>query len=101
MSPSLPQLATAVELVSGISQQLVERKTDAVAEIGSTFTELEKALGQRKGLLVRDLEALCGAKQKVNPENLGGLLSLGPWQPPPSLRRQWLRGSIGRAFQAR
>ncbi|KAM3837892.1 tripartite motif-containing protein 3 isoform 1-T2 [Vipera latastei] len=61
----LPQLAAAVELVSGISQQLVERKNDAVAEIGSTFTELEKALGQRKGLLVRDLEALCGAKQKV------------------------------------
>uniref|UniRef100_A0A8C6XAM2 RING-type E3 ubiquitin transferase n=1 Tax=Naja naja TaxID=35670 RepID=A0A8C6XAM2_NAJNA len=61
----LPQLAAAVELVSGISQQLAERKNDAVAEIGSTFTELEKALGQRKGLLVRDLEALCGAKQKV------------------------------------
>lgn len=70
-----------MELVSGINQQLVERKNDAVAEIGSTFTELEKALGQRKGLLVRDLEALCGAKQKVNPENLGGLLS-GPGSPP-------------------
>lgn len=68
MPSSLPQLATAVELVSEISQQLAERKNDAVAEIGSTFAELEKALGQRKGLLVRDLEALCGAKQKVCPE---------------------------------
>ncbi|KAH0625310.1 hypothetical protein JD844_033819 [Phrynosoma platyrhinos] len=61
----LPQLAAAIGLVSDISQQLVERKNDAVAEIGSTFAELEKALHQRKGLLVRDLEALCGAKQKV------------------------------------
>lgn len=81
MSPSLPQLAAAVELVSGISQQLAERKNDAVAEIGSTFTELEKALGQRKGLLVRDLEALCGAKQKVNQDNLGDLL-WAPGSPP-------------------
>lgn len=43
----------------------MERKNDAVAEIGTTFAELEKSLHQRKGLLVRDLEALCGAKQKV------------------------------------
>uniref|UniRef100_A0A8D0B853 Tripartite motif-containing protein 3 n=1 Tax=Salvator merianae TaxID=96440 RepID=A0A8D0B853_SALMN len=61
----LPQLAAAIGLVSEISQQLTERKNEAVAEIGSTFAELEKALQQRKGLLVRDLEALCGAKQKV------------------------------------
>ncbi|XP_072849412.1 tripartite motif-containing protein 3 isoform X2 [Pogona vitticeps] len=61
----LPQLAAAIGLVSEISQQLVERKNDAVAEIGSTFAELEKALHQRKGLLVRDLEVMCGAKQKV------------------------------------
>lgn len=53
--------------MSEISQQLMERKNDAVAEIGSTFAELEKALRQRKGVLVRDLEALCGAKQKVRP----------------------------------
>lgn len=61
----LPQLAAAIGLVSEISQQLVERKNEAVSEIGSTFEELEKALQQRKGLLVRDLEAICGAKQKV------------------------------------
>nr|XP_056714389.1 tripartite motif-containing protein 3 isoform X1 [Euleptes europaea] len=61
----LPHLTAAIGLVSEISQQLMERKNDAVAEIGSTFAELEKALHQRKGLLVRDLEALCGAKQKV------------------------------------
>ncbi|POI22159.1 hypothetical protein CIB84_014094, partial [Bambusicola thoracicus] len=61
----LPQLAAAIALVSEISQQLVERKNEAVSEIGSTFEELERALQQRKGLLVRDLEAICGAKQKV------------------------------------
>ncbi|KAM6287921.1 tripartite motif-containing protein 3 isoform 3-T4 [Spheniscus humboldti] len=60
----LPQLAAAIGLVSEISQQLVERKNEAVSEIGSTFEELETALRQRKGLLVRDLEATCGAKQK-------------------------------------
>lgn len=63
----LPQLAAAIGLVSEISQQLVERKNEAVSEIGSTFEELETALRQRKGLLVRDLEATCGAKQKVTP----------------------------------
>lgn len=61
----LPQLAAAIALVSEISQQLVERKNEAVSEIGSTFEELERALQQRKGLLVRDLEAICGTKQKV------------------------------------
>ncbi|NXA57610.1 TRIM3 protein, partial [Nothocercus julius] len=61
----LPQLAAAIGLVSEISKQLVERKNEAVGEISSTFEELERALQQRKGLLVRDLEATCGAKQKV------------------------------------
>ncbi|XP_064361407.1 tripartite motif-containing protein 3 isoform X2 [Dromaius novaehollandiae] len=61
----LPQLAAAIGLVTEISKQLVDRKNEAVCEIGSTFEELEKALRQRKALLVRDLEATCGAKQKV------------------------------------
>ncbi|CAM9602170.1 unnamed protein product [Bubo scandiacus] len=62
----LPQLAAAVGLVSEISQQLAERKDQAVSEIGGTFEELEAALRQRRGVLVRDLEATCGAKQKGN-----------------------------------
>ncbi|NXS70860.1 TRIM3 protein, partial [Pandion haliaetus] len=53
--------------------QLVERKNEAVSEIGSTFEELETALRQRKGLLVRDLEATCGAKQKVLQAQLDAL----------------------------
>ncbi|XP_074023675.1 tripartite motif-containing protein 3 isoform X3 [Numenius arquata] len=61
----LPQLAAAVGLVSEISQQLGQRRREAEAEIGSTFEELEAALRQRRGVLVRDLEATCGAKQKV------------------------------------
>ncbi|XP_009465827.1 PREDICTED: tripartite motif-containing protein 3, partial [Nipponia nippon] len=67
------QLAAAIGLVSEISQQLVERKNEAVSEIGSTFEELEAALRQRKGLLVRDLEATCGAKQKVLQAQLDAL----------------------------
>ncbi|XP_065496825.1 tripartite motif-containing protein 3 isoform X1 [Caloenas nicobarica] len=69
----LPQLAAAIALVSEISRQLGERKDEAVAEIGSTFEELEAALRQRRGLLVRDLEATCGAKQKVLQAQLDAL----------------------------
>ncbi|NWX49720.1 TRIM3 protein, partial [Steatornis caripensis] len=69
----LPQLAAAIGLVSEISQQLVERKNEAVSEIGTTFEELETALRQRRGLLVRDLEATCGAKQKVLQAQLDAL----------------------------
>ncbi|NWR59872.1 TRIM3 protein, partial [Bucorvus abyssinicus] len=61
----LPQLAAAIALVSEISRQLGERKAEAAAEIGGTFEELEAALRQRRGLLERDLEATCAAKQKV------------------------------------
>ncbi|NXL40851.1 TRIM3 protein, partial [Glaucidium brasilianum] len=69
----LPQLAAAVGLVSEISQQLAERKDQAVSEIGGTFEELEAALRQRRGVLVRDLEATCGAKQKVLQAQLDAL----------------------------
>lgn len=70
MPRRLPQLTAAIGLVTEISQQLAERKNDAVSEISSTFEELERALQQRKGVLVRDLEAICGAKQKVRPPPL-------------------------------
>ncbi|XP_044524010.1 tripartite motif-containing protein 3 isoform X2 [Gracilinanus agilis] len=61
----LPQLTAAIALVGEISQQLVDRKAEALAQISGAFEELEHALQQRKGALVRDLEAICGAKQKV------------------------------------
>lgn len=61
----LPQLTAAIELVSEISRQLNERKTEAVAEITSTFEELERALHQRKTALITDLENICSTKQKV------------------------------------
>ncbi|XP_067420725.1 tripartite motif-containing protein 3 isoform X2 [Emydura macquarii macquarii] len=69
----LPQLTAAMGLVTEISKQLVERKNEAVGEIGSSFAALEQALQQRKGLLVRDLEAACGAKQKVLQAQLDAL----------------------------
>lgn len=61
----LPQLTAAIELVNEISRQLNERKTEAVAEITSTFEELERALHQRKTALITDLENICSTKQKV------------------------------------
>lgn len=62
----LPQLTAAIELVTEISRQLNERKTEAVAEIASTFEELERALHQRKTALITDLENICSTKQKVS-----------------------------------
>lgn len=61
----LPQLTAAIELVSEISRQLNERKNEAVAEITSTFEELERLLHQRKTALITDLENICSTKQKV------------------------------------
>lgn len=66
LSPSrLPQLTAAIELVSEISRQLNDRKGEAVAEITSTFEELERALHQRKTALITDLENICTTKQKA------------------------------------
>lgn len=66
MYPSrLPQLTAAIELVTEISRQLMERKTEAVNEISSTFEELERVLHQRKTALITDLENICSSKQKV------------------------------------
>lgn len=62
----LPQLTAAIELVSEISRQLNERKNEAVAEITSTFEELERVLHQRKTALITDLENICSTKQKVS-----------------------------------
>lgn len=69
-SVRLPQLTAAIELVSEISRQLNERKNEAVAEITSTFEELERALHQRKTALITDLENICSAKQKVGLSNV-------------------------------
>uniref|UniRef100_A0AAV2JA85 RING-type E3 ubiquitin transferase n=1 Tax=Knipowitschia caucasica TaxID=637954 RepID=A0AAV2JA85_KNICA len=70
----LPQLTAAIELVSEISRQLNERKSEAVAEISNTFEELERALHQRKSALITDLENICSAKQKVLQAQLSALL---------------------------
>ncbi|XP_005746630.1 tripartite motif-containing protein 3b isoform X1 [Pundamilia nyererei] len=70
----LPQLTAAIELVSEISRQLSERKNEAVAEITSTFEELEQALHQRKTALITDLENICSTKQKVLQAQLSALL---------------------------
>lgn len=68
--PRLPQLSAAIALVGGINQQLQERKAEALAQISAAFEDLEQALQQRKQALVSDLEAICGAKQKVCPLTL-------------------------------
>ncbi|XP_024117343.1 tripartite motif-containing protein 3b isoform X1 [Oryzias melastigma] len=70
----LPQLTAAIELVSEISRQLNERKSEAVTEITSTFEELERLLHQRKTALITDLENICSTKQKVLQAQLSALL---------------------------
>uniref|UniRef100_A0A8C6SNP5 RING-type E3 ubiquitin transferase n=1 Tax=Neogobius melanostomus TaxID=47308 RepID=A0A8C6SNP5_9GOBI len=70
----LPQLTAAIDLVTEISRQLNERKSDAVTEISNTFEELERALHQRKSALITDLENICSAKQKVLQAQLSALL---------------------------
>ncbi|XP_055082736.1 tripartite motif-containing protein 3b isoform X2 [Periophthalmus magnuspinnatus] len=70
----LPQLTAAIDLVSEISRQLNERKSEAVTEISNTFEELERALHQRKSALITDLENICSAKQKVLQAQLSALL---------------------------
>uniref|UniRef100_A0A671RGQ5 RING-type E3 ubiquitin transferase n=1 Tax=Sinocyclocheilus anshuiensis TaxID=1608454 RepID=A0A671RGQ5_9TELE len=70
----LPQLTAAIELVNEISQQLIERKNEAVNEINMTFEELERALHQRKAALITDLENICSTKQKVLQAQLSSLL---------------------------
>lgn len=61
--------------MGGISQQLQERKAEALAQISAAFEDLEQALQQRKQALVNDLETICGAKQKVHLFTLPALLS--------------------------
>uniref|UniRef100_A0A673JZS4 RING-type E3 ubiquitin transferase n=1 Tax=Sinocyclocheilus rhinocerous TaxID=307959 RepID=A0A673JZS4_9TELE len=70
----LPQLTAAIELVNEISQQLTERKNEAVNEINMTFEELERALHQRKAAIITDLENICSTKQKVLQAQLSSLL---------------------------
>ncbi|XP_016358575.1 tripartite motif-containing protein 3-like isoform X3 [Sinocyclocheilus anshuiensis] len=70
----LPQLTAAIELVNEISQQLIERKNEAINEINMTFEELERALHQRKAALITDLENICSTKQKVLQAQLSSLL---------------------------
>uniref|UniRef100_A0A3Q3K835 RING-type E3 ubiquitin transferase n=1 Tax=Monopterus albus TaxID=43700 RepID=A0A3Q3K835_MONAL len=70
----LPQLTTAIGLVSEISKQLMERKNEAVTEITNTFDELEKALYQRKTALITEVENICSTKQKVLQAQLTSLL---------------------------
>lgn len=77
--PRLPQLSAAIALVGGISQQLQERKAEALAQISAAFEDLEQALQQRKQALVSDLEAICGAKQKVRRLTLPTTGSIMTW----------------------
>lgn len=86
----MPQLSAAIALVGGISQQLQERKAEALAQISAAFEDLEQALQQRKQALVSDLETICGAKQKVglltlpHPASLDDLIAFIAFLPCPS-----------------
>ncbi|XP_076023906.1 tripartite motif-containing protein 3-like [Genypterus blacodes] len=70
----LPQLTAAIQLVSEISRQLNERKSEAVTDITNTFEELQRAMNQRKTELITDLENICSSKQKVLQAQISSLL---------------------------
>ncbi|EAW68717.1 tripartite motif-containing 3, isoform CRA_g [Homo sapiens] len=69
----LPQLSAAIALVGGISQQLQERKAEALAQISAAFEDLEQALQQRKQALLELVLEVDGLRRSVL--NLGALLT--------------------------
>lgn len=61
----LPEIDSALQMLSEILQQLTNQKTSIEDDIHSTFDELQKTLNVRKSLLLMELEVNYGLKQKV------------------------------------
>nr|XP_032811464.1 tripartite motif-containing protein 2 isoform X1 [Petromyzon marinus]XP_032811465.1 tripartite motif-containing protein 2 isoform X1 [Petromyzon marinus]XP_032811466.1 tripartite motif-containing protein 2 isoform X1 [Petromyzon marinus]XP_032811468.1 tripartite motif-containing protein 2 isoform X1 [Petromyzon marinus]XP_032811469.1 tripartite motif-containing protein 2 isoform X1 [Petromyzon marinus] len=61
----LPELDSAIGMVSEIAKQLLAQRDEALGEIRAAFDDLTKALEQRKSALVTDTEGLYTSKQKV------------------------------------
>uniref|UniRef100_A0A1A7XAE6 Tripartite motif-containing protein 2 n=1 Tax=Iconisemion striatum TaxID=60296 RepID=A0A1A7XAE6_9TELE len=70
----LPEIDSALQMLSEILQQLTNRKSSIEDDIHSTFDELQKTLNVRKSVLLMELEVNYGLKQKVLQAQLDALL---------------------------
>ncbi|XP_067105916.1 tripartite motif-containing protein 2 isoform X2 [Osmerus mordax] len=70
----LPEIDTALQVLSEILQQLTNQKSSIEGDIHTTFDELQKTLNVRKSVLLMELEVNYGLKQKVLQAQLDTLL---------------------------
>ncbi|KAM6972350.1 tripartite motif-containing protein 2 isoform 2-T5 [Aplochiton taeniatus] len=70
----LPEIDSALQVLSEILQQLTNQKSSIEEDIHSTFDELQKTLNVRKSVLLMELEVNYGLKQKVLQAQLDTLL---------------------------
>lgn len=62
----LPEIDTALQVLSEILQQLTNQKSSIEEVIHATFEELQKTLNVRKSVLLMELEVNYGLKQKAS-----------------------------------
>lgn len=62
----LPEIDSALEVLSDILQQLSNQKSSIEEVIHATFEELQKTLNVRKSVLLMELEVNYGLKQKAS-----------------------------------
>ncbi|XP_029355163.1 tripartite motif-containing protein 2 [Echeneis naucrates] len=70
----LPEIDSALQMLSEILQQLTNQKSSIEDDIHTTFDELQKTLNVRKSVLLMELEVNYGLKQKVLQTQLDTLL---------------------------
>ncbi|KAK1886628.1 Tripartite motif-containing protein 2 [Dissostichus eleginoides] len=70
----LPEIDSALQMLSEILQQLTNQKSSIEDNIHTTFDELQKTLNVRKSVLLMELEVNYGLKQKVLQAQLDTLL---------------------------
>ncbi|KAK5926301.1 hypothetical protein CgunFtcFv8_021884 [Champsocephalus gunnari] len=70
----LPEIDSALQMLSEILQQLTNQKSSMEDNIHTTFDELQKTLNVRKSVLLMELEVNYGLKQKVLQAQLDTLL---------------------------
>uniref|UniRef100_A0A6Q2XCY4 Tripartite motif-containing protein 2 n=1 Tax=Esox lucius TaxID=8010 RepID=A0A6Q2XCY4_ESOLU len=70
----LPEIDSALQMLSEILQQLTNQKSSIEGDIHTTFDELQKTLNVRKSVLLMELEVNYGLKQKVLQTQLDTLL---------------------------
>lgn len=62
----VPEIESALEVLSEILQQLSSQKSSIEEIIHATFEELQKTLNVRKSVLLMELEVNYGLKQKAS-----------------------------------